>query len=198
MQDFLKMKRAYHIIAILFLFSLLGQAQVDSVYYGNRKKPETKKEKPQNNEPKEDWRKKLIWGGNFQAWFGQQTFIFLSPNVGYPVYKNLILGVGIVYNYSNYYGQSNSIYGIQTYGRYIIRSNYFVQASLDHLLQPNYISPEPNDNIWVRYFMVGGGFRRPLSEKTAFTTSFMYYVNPSPLSIYPSRLIIQFGMSASF
>ena len=139
-----------------------------------------------------------MWGGNFQAWFGNQTFIFLSPNVGYPIYKNLLLGVGIVYNYSNYYGYSQSIYGGQSYLRYTIRNSYFVQATFDRLIQPNYISFEPNDKIWVNYLMVGGGFRHPLSENSAFTTSLMYYVNPSPLSIYPSPLIIQFGITASF
>lgn len=176
----------------------MSEAQVDSVYYGNRNKETTKKDKVKNKEPAEDWKKSLVWGGNFQAWFGNHTYIFVSPSVGFPVRKNFLLGVGFVYNYSSYNGFSQSIYGIQTYARYTIRSNYFLQASVDRLLQPNYLSYEPNDNIWVNYFMIGGGFRQPISAKSAFTTSLMYYVNPSPLSIYPSRLIIQFGVSARF
>lgn len=195
------MKNTFRIFLTIIFFSLLSQAQVDSVYYGNRKKENTKNEKVK--EPAEDWKKSLVWGGTVQAWFGNQTFIFLSPNVGYPVRKNLLLGLGIIYNYSSYKDPwggtySQSIFGGQSYLRYVIRDSYFIQGTFDRLLQPNYLSIEPNDNIWVNYFMVGGGFRRPLSEKTAFTTSLMYYVNPSPLSIYPSRLIIQFGMTASF
>jgi hypothetical protein len=192
------MKYIANILLFVLFASFVSEAQVDSVYYGNRNKEETKKEKEKRKEPQEDWKKSLVWGGNFQAWFGSNTYIFISPNVGYPVRKNVLLGLGIVYNYSNYYGYSQSIYGGQSYVRYTIRNSYFIQATFDRLLQPNYISIEPNDNIWVNYLMVGGGFRQPISQKAAFTTSLMYYVNPSPLSIYPSRLIIQFGMSASF
>jgi hypothetical protein len=192
------MKKVSNILLFLLFVSIASEAQVDSVYYGNRTKEDTKKEKEKRKEPEEDWRKSLVWGGNFQAWFGNNTYLFISPNVGYPVYKNVLLGVGIVYNYSSYYGYSQSIYGGQSYLRYTIRNSYFLQVTVDRLLQPNHLSFEPKDKIWINYLMVGGGFRQPISQKAAFTTSLMYYVNPNPLSIYPSRLIIQFGLSAGF
>lgn len=193
------MKGFIGIVCLIFSLNNSLTSQVDSVYYGNRSKTETKKEK--ERKPVNDWTKSLVWGGNFQAWFGNQTFVFLSPSVAYPVYKNVLVGLGFIYNYSSYKGPgwsySQSIFGGQSFVRYIIKDSYFIQASFDKLLQPNYYSLEPNAKTWVDYFMVGGGFRHALSEKSAFTTSLMYLVNPSPLSIYPNRIIIQFGFSAS-
>jgi hypothetical protein len=114
------------------------------------------------------------------------------------------VGVGLIYNYSsiNYgppYGKmSQSIYGAHTYARYIIAQTYFVQAQFDKLYQPDWFSRIPNDKTWVNYFLVGGGFRQPVGSKAAIMTSIMYNLTPSPLSIYPGRVVIQFGFVSGF
>jgi hypothetical protein len=46
--------------------------------------------------------------------------------------------------------------------------------------------------------LIGGGFRQSIGDKAALTTSIMYNVRPDPLSIYPSRVIVQFGIVGSF
>ena len=182
----------------MLLFVQVVSGQVDSVYYGSQQ--------PSNNRPKEPkndaWKEKVIWGGNVQAWIGNPTFILLSPTIGYRFFKNFDAGVGGIYNYisyNSYYGNySQSIYGAHSYARYIIGESYFVQVQYDKLLQPDLFSAEPNDKVWVDYVFVGGGFRQEISDKVSLSTSVMYNIINNPLSIYPSRVIIQFGIVGNF
>lgn len=185
-------------IIVSFLFSTLA-AQVDSVYYGN---PTGKKSEVPDKPKKDEWKTKISWGGNLQAWLGNPTFILLSPTIGYVPFKNVNVGLGAIYNYTSYrssYGDySQSIFGGHSFARYTIAESYFVQVQFDKLRQPDLLSLEPDDRTWVDYFLVGGGFRQAISDKAALTTSIMYNVNPDPLSIYPSRIIIQLGIIGTF
>jgi hypothetical protein len=188
---------SFFVVIAFSCFSLKGQ--VDSVYYGQPPGKEAKK----RVEPKdESWKKDFSWGGNVQAWIGNPTFILLSPTLGYTPFKNFNVGLGGIYNFTSYssiYGTySQSIFGGHSYVRYTIADSYFVQAQFDKLFQPDLLSIEPNDRVWVDYLLIGGGFRQAVGEKVALTTSIMYNVNPDPLSIYPSRIIIQFGVIGNF
>jgi hypothetical protein len=180
----------------IFCFSFVfSQAQVDSVYTG---KPVEGKRKNRDNE----WMKHLTWGGNFQAWVGNPTFLFLSPTVGYVPVKNLHVGLGMIYSYSSYNyiaggKYSMSVFGGHSYIRYIIAESYFLQTEFDKLYQPDYYATDPHSRIWINYLMVGGGFRQRISDKAALTTSIMYNLTPHVFSIYPSRLILQFGFTSS-
>lgn len=189
--------------ALLFLISLIffsAEAQVDSVYVG---RPEDRSARPEEKKSNNDyWKEKLTWGGNFQAWIGNPTFILLSPTIGYLPHKTVNVGLGMIYNYTkltSYYGTfSQSIFGGHSYARYIILDSYFLQAQFDKLKQPDLISVDPDDKRWVDYILAGGGFRQNIGEKAALTTSIMYNLRPDPLSIYPSRIIVQFGVVGTF
>ena len=186
--------------ALIFVgvFSSNLCAQTDSVYTGTThisRKDSIKRKKPVDDL----WKDRVTYGSNFQLQFGTFTFIYLSPTIGYIPFKNFNVGVGFIYNYINLnYGStygtySQSIFGTHTYARYYVRPNFFIQGQYDRLKQPNVSSYNPEDKTWVEYMMVGGGFRQPLSSHAGLTTSIMYNLTPSFLSIYPSRLIIQFG-----
>jgi len=194
--------RLLKIISLLLIFTAVSNAQVDSVYYGTQhpaKKSDVRK-------PKNDaWKEKVTWGGNIQAWIGNPTFILLTPTIGFMPFKKLKklnVGIGGIYNYTSYnsyYGNySQSIYGGHSYARYTIGDSYFVQVQYDKLLQPDLFSSDPKDKIWVDYMLVGGGFSQSIGDKVALSTSIMYNVNRNLLSIYPSRLIIQFGIVGTF
>jgi hypothetical protein len=178
--------------------SLFSFGQTDKVYYGV---PEIKKERP-DEAGNDAWKDRLIWGGNLQAWLGNPTFILLTPTIGFIPLENFNVGVGAVYNYisyNSYYGKyTQSIFGGHTYARYIIQDSYFLQVQYDKLRQPDLFSSEPNAKRWIDYVLVGGGFRQSISDKLALNTSVMYNVTPNPLSIYPSRVIIQFGITGNF
>jgi hypothetical protein len=190
------------IAALLLLFAGLSlHAQTDSVYYGRPDtSPPPKKKEPLSSRP---WVKKITYGGNFQAWFGNPTFIFLSPTVGYSPVNNFNIGIGGIYNYSRIdfgpYGKySQSIFGTHTYARYTIASSYFFQVQYDRLRQPDLLASMAGEKIWVDYLMVGGGVRQSVGGKAGLMMTLMYNLTPHPLSIYPSRVILQLGFVAGF
>lgn len=191
--------KLFRIISLLLICTIVSHAQVDSVYYGSKhpvKKNDVRK-------PKNDaWKENVTWGGNIQAWIGNPTFILLTPTIGYIPFKKFNVGIGGIYNYTSYnssYGNyAQSIYGGHSYARYTIGDSYFVQVQYDKLLQPDLFSQEPNAKVWVNYVLVGGGFSQAIGDKLSLSTSIMYNVNRNLLSIYPSRLIIQFGIIGNF
>ena len=191
--------KLFRIIALLLVLSGVANAQKDSVYYGSKHARQNDKPTAPKNTV---WKENVTWGGNIQAWIGNPTFIMVTPTMGYTLFKNFNIGVGGIYNYTSYnsyYGNySQSIYGAHSYARYVIGDSYFVQVQYDKLHQPNLLSAEPNDKVWVDYLLIGGGFRQDISDKVALSTSIMYNVNKVALSIYPSRVIIQFGIVGSF
>jgi len=191
---------------MLLCLSSLLHAQVDSVYTGapTSKGTDTSKKKKPVNEKWETAKKHMTFGGNFQAWFGNPTFLYISPTVGYMITPKLNAGLGFVYNYTSadygYYGRySQSVWGGHSFMRYLVTEGFFVQLQYDKLRQPDFITNYPETRkVWVDYVFVGGGFHQRLGDHAAFVTALMYNVTPSNLSIYyPNRLILQFGVTAN-
>lgn len=188
------------VIVILLLTGLSLQAQVDSVYHGNAgSSTDVKKRKRLRDQP---WFNNVTVGGNFQAWLGNPSFVFLSPNIGFVPVKNLNVGIGGIYNYIsvNYgsYGRfSQSIFGGHSFMRFTFAENYFVQTQLDMLRQPDWFTPDANDRVWIPYLLAGGGFRQSLGPRASLLTAIMYNLTHHPLSIYPGRVIVQFGVVSS-
>jgi hypothetical protein len=184
------------LIFLIILISYASTCQTDSVYTGNvtSKSPKYLA----NNE----WKEKVTYGGNFQVWIGNPTFVLLSPTIGYIPFNNFNFGVGVIYNYSSFdygFGRiSQSVYGGHSFARYVIRDHYFLQVQYDKLKQRNFLSQDPKAKTWVDYLLVGGGLRQPVGERSALLASLMYNLTPSPLSIYPNRIIAQFGFVGGF
>lgn len=194
------MTRFLNIALLALLFSLTSNAQVDSVYSGT---PSPRiKEKPRK-ERNNEWKERMTFGGNMQLQFGTYTFIFLSPTIGFIPFERVNVGAGIIYNYINinyggsYGSYSQSIWGTHTYARYYVTDEIFLQGQFDRLFQPAYTNVK-NDMVWVDYGMVGGGFRQPIGDKAGLTTSIMYNLTPNALSIYPFRVVLQFGFISTF
>jgi hypothetical protein len=191
--------RRIHII-LLFIFSYCAalHAQKDSVYYGN---PTPKSKQTKEND---DWKERFTYGGNFQAFFGNPTYIYLSPAIGYNLLDDLNIGAGIIYNYASVdYGGagkfSQSIFGTHSYARYSVTNFFFIQGQYDKLYQPNVYSYKiPQEKVWVDYAMGGVGYSQPLGELATFNTSLMYNFTPHRLSIYPSQFIFQVGIFSRF
>ena len=188
-------------LALLLILCGSLTAQTDSVYYGSpAPKDSTKREKERNN----DWMEKLTYGGNFQLQFGTFTFIYLSPTIGYTPFEEFNFGVGLIYNYISLdygkpYGKvSQSVFGGHSYARYFVTDNVFLQSQYDMLRQPDVYSTRSDAKKWVKYVLVGGGFRQPIGDKAALSSSILYNLTPDRLSIYPSRIIIQFGFMGNF
>lgn len=187
--------------ALLLLLCGSAAAQTDSVYTGNVAPSDSNRHYRERNT---DWMEKFTYGGNFQLQFGSFTFIYLSPTIGYSPFEKFNFGVGFIYNYISLdygrpYGKvSQSVFGGHSYARYFVTDNVFLQGQYDLLRQPDVYSVKPNAKAWVRYVLVGGGFRQPIGDKAALSSSILYNLTPSDLSIYPGRLILQFGFMANF
>lgn len=193
------MRRGLFICTFLIIGVAGLKAQVDSVYYGSPEKiPGEKREKPRNDA----WKERTTFGGNMQLQFGSYTFILLSPTIGYIPFERVNIGAGLIYNYIsiNYgaYGKyAQSIWGTHTYARYYVTDEIFLQGQYDRLFQPSVFAAK-NDMVWVDYGMIGGGFRQSIGDKAALTTSIMYNLTPNALSIYPFRVVLQFGFITTF
>lgn len=180
-------------ICLCLFLCFAAEAQKDSVYVGDQ----TPAPRPRAAWRDAAWVENVTYGGNFQLWFGNPTFVFLSPTIGYMPVENLNVGIGGIYNYTSItysFGKyTQSIFGGHSYARYIIGESFFPQIQFDMLKQPDWLSPDEHDRIWIKYLLVGGGFRQSLGDKAALMTSIMYNLTPHPYSIYPGRVIVQFG-----
>jgi hypothetical protein len=192
------MRRLIGILVLVFSISVSAFSQKDSVYFGNR----ASKTREQQKDYK--WIKKFTYGGNFQTLLGNYTYIYLSPTLGYMPVKKLNVGLGFIYNYSNWdfgrYGRvPQTVFGGHSYLRYNVLPNFFVQGQFDKLRQQDRYNPiSPDTKVWVNYMLGGIGFSQPVSHKFALNTTLMYNFTPSRLSIYPIPLIFQIGFTGMF
>jgi hypothetical protein len=169
-------------------------AQTDSVYYGNKEPdPKLKKERK-----KSEWMNDLNYGGNFQVYFGQITFVYLNPTIGYHPIDKLNVGVGGVYSYIGGRGVSTSMFGPQAYARYSVFPNFMLVGQFEKLNQPDWNSSDPEHRIWVDYALGGIGYTQKAGDKAMFYTTLLYNFTPHRSSIYPSNFILQFGFNTRF
>lgn len=189
------MKYKLHFFLILFFIGNFLLAQTDSVFVG--KKPATKNNTNSKKNKNSEWVKKITYGGNFQLQLGNISFIYLSPTIGYKLSEKINLGIGAIYNYSSY-RTSLFNFGIHSYARFFVKQNVFLQIQYDKLNQPDYFSSYSNKTVWVDYLLLGLGYTQPISDYIALNSLCMYNLSPNLLSLYPSRLIIQFGITANF
>ncbi len=191
------MKKFLRIIIFLLVLSGRVFAQKDLGDAPNDgRKPKEKEKKDWN------WRDKVYFGGTFGAWFGTQSFVDLSPIVGYKVTDKFSVGAGIIYNYFSYnygnYKVRTSFYGGRCFARYFILENIFAQVGWDHINRNDPYSYSTNDRIWVDNYLVGGGVRYPIGDRMYCTAVGMWNLNYDPyLSPYPNP-IIQIGFVGRF
>jgi hypothetical protein len=187
------------LVCFLSILHFSAVAQVDEVYTGS---PEPLPKKEKNFFQDGAWRENLIWGGNFQAWFGNPTYIYLSPGIGYTFFDHLQLGLGAIYNHTSFQtrgGQfKQNIFGGHSYLRYVFAESFFLQVQYDRLKQPDIYGSDPSVRRWVNYFIGGFGVRQPMGEKLALSSSILYNFRRDPLSIYPGGFIVQFGIIGNF
>lgn len=98
---------------------------------------------------------KLFFGGNFGLSFGTNTYVNLSPQVGYRFNQYLAAGAGVNFNYLSvkYYNYDGSTYkerigytGLNVFGRFYPIPYLLVQAQ-----------PELNYSWGSRKYSDGGG-----------------------------------------
>jgi len=117
-----------------------------------------------NKPPVEDFAKRLRYGGSFGAFFGQQTYIELSPKVGYKVNERLVAGLGLNYIYfsTRDYGQKfvTHIYGPTVFAQYALISGLFAYGEYNayNVAVYNPLPPYEEKRIWIGSAPVGIGY----------------------------------------
>lgn len=123
---------------------------------------ETKKNESDNTNG--DFAKRLMYGGSFGAFFGQQTYIELSPKVGYKVNDKLVAGLGLNYIYFSVkdYGQKfvTHIYGPTVFAQYKLIQGLFAYGEYNAYNVATYspLPPYAEERIWIGSAPVGIGY----------------------------------------
>ncbi len=136
-------------------------------------------------EPRPEWRDRIIPGGNFGASFGNITFVQLAPLIGYRLTDRASAGLGFNYIYMRVRDQwgtySSSLYGPRSYGRYMLTPNLFAQGEFEYLNVEAY-DPLINDYArrWFSIPLLGGGFMVPFGQRGGFSFTALYNLNHQP------------------
>ncbi|MCC6251227.1 MAG: hypothetical protein IT238_02050 [Bacteroidia bacterium] len=151
------------LILLSFFFSFTAFAQEGNDPYVNtdRQNKKTEEKGKTNNNSFTD---KLRYGGSFGAYFGQQTYVELSPRVGYKLKERFIVGTGVNYMYFSVksYGQKfvSHIYGPSFFAQYGIISGLFAHGEFNafniKVYQP--LPPYNAERIWIGSAPVGLGY----------------------------------------
>lgn len=141
---------------------------------------------------------RVFFGGNFGLQFGKNTFIDVSPIVGFKATSKLLTGVRFIYNYySNSYDGlkfSTNIYGGKIFGSYYIYQDAFLHSELELIsLESQWFdigNQYPNQKrFWVESILVGGGYRFMLGEHSAVNAMILYNLNESINSPYRNPIL---------
>lgn len=147
------------LINVFFFCGAIAQNETPDSYVQPQEK-EAKKAKKSDH----DFAKKLKYGGSFGAFFGQQTYIELSPKVGYEVNERLVAGVGLNYIYFSIrdYGQKfvTHIYGPTVFAQYAIYSGLFAYGEYNayNVASYNPLPPYTPERLWIGSAPVGIGY----------------------------------------
>ncbi|KXK46609.1 MAG: hypothetical protein FNNCIFGK_01261 [Bacteroidia bacterium] len=154
---------------------------------------------PQKEKNKIPFKDRIYIGGNLGLQFGNETYIDISPLVGYKFTEKVTAGAGITYIYyrykDSYYNYNTSIYGGRIFGRYFFIPSLFAHAEVELLnmelfntssyeyYRKNIISP-----------FVGGGYIQRIGSNSGIYLMLLYNLNDSAESPY-SNPIVRIGFN---
>lgn len=170
----------------LMFYSASLQAQQDTLIA-----PETPAAPEKEKIPFKD---RLFLGGNLGLQFGSQTYIDVSPLLGYRVNDKLSVGVGATYIYYRLkeanYSYSSSIYGGRMFARYFLYENFFAQFEPE-LLNMEVYNTNSNEYYRKNIFspFIGGGYIQKFSEYSGIYIMLLYNINDTPDSPYQNPVI---------
>jgi hypothetical protein len=124
----------------------------------------SKKVSQENKKDNIDFKERLRYGGSFGAFFGSQTYIELSPKVGYKVNNRLVAGLGLNYIYFSFkdYGQKfvTHIYGPTIFAQYGLVSGLFAYGEYNayNIASYNPLPPYNTERVWIGSAPVGLGY----------------------------------------
>jgi hypothetical protein len=147
-------------------------------------------DEPEQTEKKGFDKSKLFFGGNFGLGFGTNTFVNVSPQVGYRFNDYLAAGVGVNFNYYSYktyfsdgnYSRSSLGYtGFNVFGRVYPIKFIFIQAQPELNYSwgsTKYSNTEIKDRLPGQFapsLLIGGGAAIPMGTRNGALLLMMQY-----------------------
>ncbi|MEI6815898.1 MAG: hypothetical protein WCL14_04745 [Bacteroidota bacterium] len=147
-------------------------------------------------QPELDSAKRWYFGGNLGAQFGSETFIEVSPLVGYRITENFSIGAGITYIYFSQqnpynpaYSYHSNIYGARLFAKEYLIKNFFAygEEELLNLEEPNFNGDLVRTDVGST--LVGGGFSQSMGGNALSYLMILWNLNETPYSPYTSPII---------
>ena len=128
--------------------------------------------------------KKMTFGLNVGATFGDYTSVYVAPRIGYYFTPSTIVGTQFVYRYnSQKVGNSSerlssNSYGTGLWARQFFLKKLFIHAEWEAMNLVFYNTDATSDNReWVNSIMLGGGYYKRLGKKGGISFTALYIVN---------------------
>lgn len=141
---------------------------------------DTNTEEEEVKEPKINWfdiKQKTYVGGDISARFGNLTYVYASPMIGYDFYKKMSVGVSGIYQLlylsNGVSSQSEHTIGGGIFFRYRPIDFLILQTEFDLLNTVNYTSA-PGNRINVPVFMFGAGYAGMLGDRAYYSLMLMF------------------------
>jgi hypothetical protein len=157
-------------------------------------------ERKETQKTRSTFRENLFIGGNFGFQFGSVTFVDISPLVGYRVFKDLSLGLGITYQYLDWETRGGRFtthtFGGRVFARYIIWKGIMAHAefemlNLDCFDEDHYrLSGEFRvAREWVPGALFGAGYYQRLGGRAGITALILFNALQSDCTPYANPVI---------
>ncbi len=190
------MAKLFLTITLLFFGFQTLEAQSDS---SNVSIPENANQISNSKKLKANFKDRIFLGGNLGLQFGTQTYIDVSPLIGYKITDRFSSGIGVTYIYYRYkdnvYSYNTNIYGGRVFSRYFFTENIFGHAEFEvlnmELLSTNNYQYY-RKNIYTP--MIGAGYIQRFSNQSGIYLLLLYNLNDSAESPY-SNPIIRIGFN---
>lgn len=144
-----------------------------------------------------DWQERIFFGGNMGLQFGSQTYVNLSPTMGYRLNNILSVGVGVSYIYQKVFRTSFTHYGGNVFARANITDQFFALAQYERLsIDVGF----EGRRVGLSSMLVGGGIQQPLGGNAVASITLLYnlsYKEDEP-SVYNSPLVFGGGITLGF
>lgn len=144
-----------------------------------------------------DWQERIFFGGNMGLQFGGQTYVNLSPTMGYRLNNILSVGVGVSYIYQKVFNISRTHYGANVFARANITEQFFAMAQYERLSVD--VGFEGR-RVGLSSMLVGGGIQQPLGGNAvaSFTVLYNLSYKEGRNDLYNSPLVIGGGITLGF
>lgn len=146
------------------------------------------------------FRERLTFGGNGAFQLGTITLIGGTPQVGYRVTENVMVGIGGTYYYNRWkdIGYTQHLYGGNLWARRKLFSRVFVHVESEHINIEAFgpLLPEAGRR-WVDMLWVGGGYYQGVTDRLGAGITLLYDVSENSLNPYDNPTI-RGGLSLGF